>query len=92
MEGLGFHAQLMALLPDLAVASVLALVVFLLALGLLVVFIESVRPARLVAVLLAGVAVSGALAVLGETGLALVAMALAAAVLANQGFEWLTTR
>lgn len=92
MEGGRFPRRAMAFLPDLAVASLLALVVFLVALGLLVVFIESIPPARTAGFLVAATALSGGLAVLGEVGVGLVVLGLAAAVLANHAFEWLTTR
>jgi len=82
----------MALLPDLATAALYAAVVFLVSLGFLVVFVETVRPVRVIVAL-----VVCALAALGllwfvETGLAFLMVALAGAVVANQVFEWLTTR
>ncbi len=82
----------MALLPDLATAGGIALVVFLLTLGVLVVFLESV-PRRVVLVLLLVALVSAVLlAVLGELGIGLIIFAFAAAFAANGVFEWLTTR
>ena len=82
----------MPLSPDLATSGALALVVFLVVLGVLVVFVESVTSFRLAGVLLACVAAAFALVLLGEWGLALVPLAFGAAFVANQAFEWLTTR
>jgi arginine exporter protein ArgO len=82
----------MALLPDLAAAGLYAAVVFLVTLGVLVVFVEAIRPSRaLLVILVCGVA-AALLAWTGETGVALLALGLAAAVLANHVFEWFTTR
>lgn len=82
----------MALLPDLATAGLYALVVFLLALGFLVIFVETVPPRWLVAALVGSVLVAVALAGMGESGIGFLALAVGAALLANQTFEWLTTR
>lgn len=82
----------MALLPDLSTASILALVVFLAALGLLVVFVETIRGSRVIGFVVAAGAAAAVLSALGELGLGLVVLGLAAAVLANEAFERLTTR
>lgn len=82
----------MALLPDLSTASLLALVVFLAALGFLVVFVETIRGPRMIGFVVAAGAVAALLSALGELGLGLVVLGLAAAVLANEAFERLTTR
>lgn len=82
----------MALLPDLGIAGGIALAVFLLTLGVLVIFVETVAPRRLVAVMGACVAVAAGLVLLGEVGLSLAPLGFAAAFLANHAFEWLTTR
>jgi len=82
----------MAVLPDLATAGLYALVVFLLALGFLVIFVETVPPRRLVAALVLSVVVAVVLAGMDETGIGLLALGIGGALLANQTFEWLTTR
>jgi len=82
----------MAILVDPSTAGLAALVVFLVALGLLVLFIETISRARLVAVLVLDIAIAGSLVAADEAGLALVALSVAAAVLANEAFERLTTR
>jgi len=82
----------MAILADPSTAGLAALVVFLVALGLLVLFIETISRARLVAVLVLDIAIGGTLVAADEAGLALVALSVAAAVLANEAFERVTTR
>jgi drug/metabolite transporter (DMT)-like permease len=81
-----------AVLPDIAAAGLYGLVLFLLALGVLVIFVEKVSARRLVGLLLAAGLAALVLATIGEAGLALLAVGFAAALLANQTFEWLTTR
>ncbi len=82
----------MPLLPDLSIAALYAVVVFLLALGFLVVFVETIRLPRMLAFLLGDAAVALALIWLNELGVALLVLAPGLAVVANQVFEWLTTR
>ncbi len=82
----------MALLPDLAMAALYAAVVFLVVLGGLVIFVETVRTMRLLTLLVADAAVAALLAVLGEVGVGIVVAGFGAALIANQAFEWLTTR
>ncbi len=82
----------MALLPDLATAGGIALALFLLVLGVLVVFVESVPPRLLGLVLIVGLALAVLLEVVGELGVALVVLGLPAALAANGVFEWLTAR
>jgi dipeptide/tripeptide permease len=82
----------MPLLPDLATAGGIALAVFLLALGFLVVFMESVPPRLVAVVSLVAIILAALLAVLGELGIGLVALGFPAALIANGVFEWLTTR
>ena len=82
----------MALLPDLAAATLYALVVFLLFLGLLVVFVETIPPRLLMVIILAATLFAAWLAWVGEAGLAFLALGAAAALVANHAFEWLTTR
>src|SRR5205814_9621092 len=82
----------MAALPDLAAAGLYGVVVFLLTLGLLVVFVETVPPRRLLALLLGSGLAAVVLAGLGEVGVALLALGIGAALVANHTFEWLTTR
>lgn len=82
----------MAVLPDLAAAGVYAFVSFLLALGILVVFVETI-PARLLAGLLVFVAVLAlGLAGAGEAGIAFLVLGVGAALVANAMFERLTIR
>jgi hypothetical protein len=81
-----------AVLPDITAAALYGLVLFLLVLGVLVVFVETVPPRRLVGLLLGSGLAALILATNGEVGLAFLALGLAAALLANQTFEWLTTR
>lgn len=82
----------MAVLPDLGAAALLAGVVFLLVLGVLVVFMDVVSLRR-TAVSLAALAIVGTgLFLAGEPGIALIFAALAAALIGNQAFERLTSR
>src|SRR5207249_10901776 len=82
----------MASLPDLAAAGLYGVVVFLLTLGFLVIFVETVPPRRLIALLLGSFLVAVVLAGMGETGVAFLALGIGAALIANYAFEWLTTR
>ncbi|HYY47468.1 MAG TPA: hypothetical protein VFA17_02150 [Thermoplasmata archaeon] len=82
----------MAVLPDIAAAGLYGLVLFLLVLGVLVIFVETVPPRRLVALVLSTGLAALVLATIGELGLSLLALGLAGALLANQAFEWLTNR
>ncbi len=80
----------MPLLPDLTVAAIYAVVVFLLALGFLVVFIETIRVRRMIAGAVAAAALSVGLAWTGETGVAFLVLGVGAALAANHAFEWFT--
>jgi len=82
----------MPLLPDLTVAAIYAVVVFLLALGFLVVFIETIRVRRMIAGVVAAAALSVGLAWTGETGVAFLVLGVGAALAANHAFEWFTMR
>ena len=82
----------MAFLPDLALASLYAVVVFLLVLGFLVVFIEVISMRRLLAGLVVTLVIAAGLASNGEAGLSLLALGFAGALIANHAFERLTTR
>jgi len=82
----------MALLPDLALASLYGLVVFLLTLGFLVVFVEVISKRRLLAGLVVTLVIAAGLASNGESGLSLLALGVAGALLVNHAFERLTTR
>jgi len=82
----------MPLLPDLAVAAIYAVVVFLLALGFLVVFIETIRVRRMIAGIVAALGLSVGFAWTGETGVSLLVLGVAAALAANHAFEWFTMR
>ena len=82
----------MALLPDIVAAALYAVVVFLLSLGFLVIFIETISPRRLVACLVGALILGMAFASLGEIGIALLVAGGASAFVANHVFEWLTSR
>lgn len=82
----------MALLPDPASAGLYATVVFLVTLGVLVVFIETVSFLRFVAVVVVSLVVALALVLVGEWGLSLLLVGFGGAFIANHVFEWLTTR
>ncbi len=82
----------MAILPDPATAGIAATAVFLITLGILVVFIETVAFARFLAVVAACFVLALVLVAVGETGLAFLPLAFGGAFIANQFFEWLTTR
>lgn len=82
----------MAILPDLGAAGLSAVAAFLLVLGVLVVFVETIQPSRLVLIMIACFAVAVGLVILSESGLALVVLGVGAAFLANHVFESLTTR
>jgi hypothetical protein len=81
-----------AVLPDLAAAGLYGAVVFLLVLGFLVIFVETVSQRRLVALLFGTMLVAIVLAGMGEAGIAFLALGTGAALIANHTFEWLTTR
>jgi len=82
----------MPLLPDLGLAALYGLVVFLLALGFLVVFVESISMRRLLAALVVTLVVAAGLVSNGEPGLSLLVLGVAGAFIANHAFERLTTR
>lgn len=82
----------MAFLPDLATAGAAALVAFLVTLGVLVVFVESVPGRTAALVFLVALVLAALLAILGESGIGLILIGFAAAFVANGVFEWLTTR
>ena len=82
----------MAVFPDLTMAVLYGVVVFLLVLGFLVVFVEKIPPRGFVAAVVAAAVVAIALVSAGEAGVALLAAGAGAAVIATHGFEWLTTR
>src|SRR5256714_15625915 len=84
-------AREMAALPDLAAAGLYGVVVFLLTLGLLLVFVETVPPRRLLALLLGSGLAAAVLAGLGEVGVALLALRIGPALVANPTFERPTT-
>lgn len=82
----------MPLLPDLGTAGLYAVAAFLLVLGILVVFVESIRPSRFLAVVFASVFAAAGLLLLGEAGVAIILVGIAGAFIANHIFEWLTAR
>jgi len=82
----------MALVPDLQAASLYALAAFLVLLGFLVVFVESMRPSRAGVLVASAIAVAALLAWLGEAGLGLIVLGIGAAIVASRIFDWLTSR
>src|SRR5947208_16389925 len=80
----------MAALPDLAAAGVYGVVVFLLALGFLVIFVETVPPRRLIALLLGSFLVPVVLAGMGEIGVGFLAPGGGVAPVADHPFAPLT--
>ena len=82
----------MAFLPDLTAAVLYGVVVFVLALGFLLVFVETVPSRRLAAVLIGAIVVAAGLAGVGEPGMSLLVVGFAAALIANHALERLTTR
>ncbi len=91
-ETRGIGRPRMALLPDLPAAALYGLVVFLLSLGFLVVFVETISNRQLAAALVGVFIVALGLVSLGEPGAALLALGVGAALIANHAFEWLTSR
>ncbi len=81
----------MALLPDLGIASAIALVVFFLLLGLFVIFVENLDLKIVLGLLFILLGFTIGLAALGEPGLSLVAMAVVAAVVLDQLLEHFTS-
>jgi predicted branched-subunit amino acid permease len=81
-----------AVLPDLAAAGLYGFVVFLLTLGILVVFVETIDPRRLRVFLLAAAVLAVVLIASGELGAAFLVLGVAVGCLANELFEWLTGR
>jgi len=80
----------MAVLPDFGIASVIAIVVFFLLLGLLVIFIENLDMKIVLGLLFVLLGFTAGLAAVGEAGLSLIAMAVLAAVVLDQLLEHLT--
>ncbi len=82
----------MALVPDPATAGLYGTAVFLVTLGVLVVFVETVAFVRFVAIVLGALVIALVLALVGEWGASLIPLAFGTAFIANHVFEWLTTR
>src|SRR5437763_3024704 len=82
----------MAALPHLAAAGLYGVVVFLLALGFLVIFVETVPPRRLIALLLGSFLVAVVLAGMGETGFAFLLLGIGADLISNYEFYRLLRR
>ncbi len=80
----------MVLLPDLGIAAAIALVVFFLLLGLLVIFVEDLDLKVVLGLLFILLGFTIGLAALGEPGLSLVAMAVVAALVVDQLLEQFT--
>ena len=79
-------------LLDPVTGAIGAIAMFLIVLGVLVLFVETVRPIHAVSVVLGDGVLSFVLFLLGEAGIAFLILGFGAAVIANQVFEWLTTR
>jgi len=80
----------MALIADIGIAAAIALVVFFVLLGLLVIFVESVDLKFVLGVLFMLLGLTIALVTIGEAGIALVTMAAVAAVVMDQMLEHFT--
>ncbi len=80
----------MALIADLGIAAAIALVVFFVLLGLLVIFVENVDLKLVLGILFILLGVTVGLVTVGEAGIALVAMAAVAAVVMDQMLEHFT--
>jgi len=80
----------MALLPDLGIASAIALVVFFLLLGLLVIFVENVDLKVVLGLLFLLLGFTVALVAIGEAGVSLVLMGAAGAIVLDQMLEHFT--
>ncbi len=80
------------LLPDPATAGFYAAVIFLVVLGALVLFVETVTVSRFVAIVVGCFVVALVFVVVGEIGLSFIPLAVGGAFVGNQVFEWLTTR
>ena len=80
----------MTLLPDLGIASAIALVVFFLLLGLLVIFVENVDLKVVLGLLFILLGFTVALVAVGEAGVSLVLMGAAAAIVLDQMLEHFT--
>ena len=78
------------LIPDLGVAAAIALVVFFLLLGLLVVFVEKVDLKIVLGLLFILLGSTVGLAAIGEAGLSLIAMAVVGAVVVDQMLQHFT--
>ena len=84
------RANEMALLPDLGIAAAIALVVFFLLLGLLVIFVEDLDLKIVLGLLFMLLGLTIGLVAVGEAGISLVAMAVLAAVVLDQMLEHFT--
>src|SRR3989442_13702070 len=91
-ETCGIGRRRMPLLPDLGLAALYGLVVFLLALGFLVVFVESISMRRLLAALVLTVIVAAGLVSNGEPGLSLLALGVAGGVISKNTLPRATPR
>ena len=77
---------------DPGTGALVAVTVFLLVLGVLVVFVEAVRLRTALTLVLLSIVAATLLAFFGEVGFGLVALGFGAAVIADHAFDWLTTR
>ena len=83
-------ARALPLIPDLGIAAVIALVVFFLLLGLLVIFVENVDLKIVLGLLFILLAATVGLVAVGEAGLSLIAMSVVGAIVLDQLFEHFT--
>jgi hypothetical protein len=81
----------MALL-DPGTGALVGAVVFLLVLGVLVIFVEALRTSLVLTFVIVAVVGAALLASLGELGLGFALLGFGGAVIADHAFDWLTTR
>jgi hypothetical protein len=80
----------MSLIPDLGVAAAVALVVFFVMLGLLVIFVENLDLKLVLGLLFILLGLTIALIALAEVGLAVIALAAIGAIVVHQVLEHFT--
>ena len=80
----------MTLIPDLGIAASVALVVFFVLLGILVIFIENLDLKLVLGLLFVLLGVTVGLVAVGEAGVALITLAVVAALVLDQILEHFT--
>ena len=80
----------MPIIPDLGIATAIALVVFFIVLGLLVLFIENIDLKIVLGLLFILLGLTIGLVAVGEAGVALIALGAVAAVVMDQMLEHFT--